>query len=78
MPPLACSWTRRVGMFALGALALLLFAATLFFLISDDFVINGQVVPATGARFIVLPIVLAAAGTASATLAWLCHRRLVK
>ena len=65
----------RIGFFVFGAMALFAFAAPLFLVISDDFVIRGQVVSATDGRFLVWRIGLALAGMVFATLAWLCYRR---
>ena len=58
-----------------GGLALLSFGAALFMLISDDFVIRGQVVPASDAKFVPWRAGLSLAGVFSVLLAWLCHRR---
>ena len=66
--------TWRIGSFLFGALALLSLAAALFFFISDDFVIRGQVVPATDARFVPWRVGLSVAGALCIALAWLCHR----
>jgi hypothetical protein len=64
----------RIGLFVFSALALFSFAAAFFVLISEDFVINGQVVPATDARLVVWRICLSPAGIVSAAWAWLCYR----
>jgi hypothetical protein len=65
----------RTVSFVFGALALFSFAAAPFFFISDDFVIRGQVVPATDARFVSWRVGLSLAGVFSVASAWLCHRR---
>ena len=65
----------RVGFFVFGAMTLLSFAAALFMFISDDFVIRGQVVPATDAGIVAWRIGLSAVGMAFTSLAWLCHRQ---
>ena len=64
-----------MGLFVFGALALFSFAAALFFFISDDFVIRGQVVPATDGRFVPWRVGLSLAGVFFVALAWLCHRQ---
>ena len=65
----------RTGVFVFGGLALLSFGAALFMLISDDFVIRGQVVPASDARFVPWRVGLSLAGVCSVLLAWQCHRQ---
>jgi hypothetical protein len=65
----------RVGAVVFGAFGLLLFSATLFFFVSDDFVIRGQVVPGSDARFVPWRLGLSVAGLFSVLLAWLCHRQ---
>jgi hypothetical protein len=64
----------RIGVFLFGAFALFLFAAALFFFLSDDFVIHGQVVPATDARFVPWRVGLSVGVVLSALLAWRCYR----
>lgn len=65
----------RIGLVVFSALGLFLFAATLFFLVSDDFVIRGQIVPASDARFVPWRLGLSLAGVFSILLAWLCRRQ---
>ena len=65
----------RIGSFVFGALALFSFAAALFFFISDDFVIRGQVVAASDARFVPWRVGLSLTGVFSVLVAWLCHRQ---
>jgi hypothetical protein len=59
----------------LFAFSLLSLAAALFMWISDDFVLNGQVVPATDARILVWRIALSVACIVFAGLTWLCLRQ---
>ena len=72
---LTCRLNWRIGSFVSGALALFSFAAALFFFISDDFVIRGQVVPATDARFVSWRVGLSVAGVFCVALTWLCYRQ---
>lgn len=67
------SW--RIGSFVFGTLALFSFAAALFLFISDDFVIRGQVVPATDVRFVSWRVGLSVVGVLTVALAWLCQRQ---
>ncbi len=68
-------FTRRIGSAVFGALGLFLLAVTLFIFVSDDFVIRGQVVPASDARFVPWRVGLSLAAVFSLLLAWLCHPR---
>ncbi len=72
---LTSSFSWRVGSAVFGALGLLLLAATLFLVVTDDFVIRGQVVPASDPRFVPWRIGLSLAAVFSALFAWLCYRR---
>jgi len=72
---LTSRFTWRIGLFGFSILALFSFAAALFFFISDDFVIRGQVVPASDARFVPWRVGLSLAGVFSVFLAWLCYRQ---
>jgi len=72
-PTSRSSW--RIGLVVFSALALFSFAAALFVLASDDFVIRGQVVSATDARVVVPRICLSLTAMFSAALAWLCYRQ---
>jgi hypothetical protein len=65
----------RIGLLVFGALALLSFAAALFMFVSDDFVLGGQVVPATDARIVVWRIGLGVVGVVFASVTWLCLRQ---
>ena len=68
-------WSWWIGVLVFGALALISFAAAFFFFISDDFVIRGQDVPASDARFVPWRAGLSSAGLLSVVLAWLCYRQ---
>jgi len=74
-PHITSRSSLRIGLFGIGALALFSFAAVFFLFVSDDFVIQGQAVPATDARFVVWRICLSLAGLICAALAWLCCRQ---
>jgi hypothetical protein len=74
LPITSCS-RCRIGLSVFSALTLLSFAAAFFLFISDDFVVNGQVVPATDARFVVWRIGLTLAGMLFAWLSWLFFLR---
>lgn len=65
----------RIGSFVFGALALFSVGAALFFFVSDDFVIGGQVVPASDARFVPWRVGLILAGVFCILLAGLCQRQ---
>ena len=62
------------GSFPFSALALLAFAAALFVLISDDFVVGGQIIPATDPGVLAWRSCLILAGVFSGILAWFCYR----
>jgi len=64
----------RIGLYAFSTLALLALAAAFFMFISDDFVIRGQVVPASDATMVLWRNCLGLAGVCFGALAWLCCR----
>jgi hypothetical protein len=66
----------QVGLFGLITLALFSFAAAVFLFAGDDFVLGGEVIPATDARITSLRIGAIAAGIVSTVLAWLCYRHM--
>jgi hypothetical protein len=70
--------TSPFTILALGALTLLSFVAALFMWISDDFVLDGQVVPATDARIFFWRITLSVACLVFASLTCLCLRQTYK
>ena len=72
---LISDWGWRIALFVFGGLALISVAAALFFLVSDDFVIRGQVVPARDSRIVGWRVGSVLGAAFSVVLAWLCHRR---
>ena len=65
----------QIGKFVFGALAVLAFVTMGFVLISDDFVIHGQVVPASDSRVKMWWVSLGLVGLLSTALAWFFHRQ---
>jgi len=66
----------QAGLFGLISLALFSFAGAVFFLVGDDFVLGGEVVPASDARILALRLGLGLAGLVFAILAGVCYRHM--
>lgn len=73
-PSLKYRSALRLGSRALALMALSLLAAAGFLWISDDFVLQGQVVPATDARIMLWRISLTLGGLLCGVTAFVCYQ----